>query len=142
MAPICVAGVLSASVIIGHAQAQVQGQRSTIVNYVCNLDGAPAQLTAEVQAVNQAGVFMDPSGFFAGSVATGDVTLYYGGTLVSQTARYSFRGENAFADFVELNTNERFRVQFNAQGPLLQMIVNPFGPGPTQYLCQMSGPAR
>ena len=107
---------------------------------MCNIEGAPAQLTAQVQAVSPAGVFMDGAGMFAGSVPTGEVNYYYQGTLVSVTgARYSFQGENQFADFVDLNTNDRFRVQFIVQGPQLLMIVNPQGPGPVQYLCQAAG---
>lgn len=115
-------------------------QQSTTVNYVCNIEGAQAQLTAQVQAVTPAGVFTDPQGMFAGSISTGEVNYYYQGSLVSTTgARYAFNGENAFADFVDLNTNDRFRVQFIVQGQMLLMIVNPQGPGPVQYLCQRTG---
>ena len=116
-------------------------QRAVTYVYICNIEGAQAQLTAQVQAVNSAGVFIDQTtGAFGGSIATGDVNYYYQGTLVSQTgARYSFQGENAFADFVDLNTNDRFRVQFNVQGQVLQMIINPQGPGPVQYFCQLAG---
>jgi len=110
--------------------------QTTVVGYACNIEGAPAQLTAQVQAVNSAGVFMDGGGGFGGSIATGDVNYYYQGTLVSATGRYSFTGENAYADFVDLNTNDRFRVQMNAQGQYLQLIINPQGPGPVQYMCQ------
>jgi hypothetical protein len=120
----------------GHAQ------QVSVVTYLCNIEGAPAQLTAQVQAVNTAGVFMDGAGMFAGSIPTGEVTYYYQGMVVSATSRYSFQGENQFADFVDLNSNERFRVQFIVQGPQLLMIVNPFGPGPVQYLCQLQGQQR
>lgn len=119
--------------------APAQAQQVTVVTYVCNIEGAQAQLTAQVQAVSPAGVFMDGAGMFAGSIPTGEVNYYYQGTLVSATARYSFQGENQFADFVDLNTNDRFRVQFIVQGPQLLMIVNPQGPGPVQYLCQAAG---
>jgi hypothetical protein len=131
------AGFICAIGLTGPALAQ---QVSTVV-YICNIEGAQAQLTAQVQAVNSAGVFMDPTtGGFGGSVSTGEVNYYYQGTLVSQTGgRYSFTGENAFADFVDLNTNDRFRVQFNVQGQVLQMIINPQGPGPVQYFCQLAG---
>ena len=122
--------------------APAQAQQVTVVTYVCNIEGAPAQLTAQVQAVSPAGVFMDGAGMFAGSVPTGEMNYYYQGTVVSATSRYSFQGENQFADFVDLNTNDRFRVQFVIQGPQLLMIVNPFGPGPVQYLCQLQGQQR
>lgn len=41
-----------------------------------------------------------------------------------------------------LAAGERFRVQFVVQGPQLLMIVNPFGPGPVQYLCQQGTASR
>jgi hypothetical protein len=117
-----------------------QSAQVTVVNYVCDIEGAQAQLTAQVQAVSPAGVFLDSSGLFAGSIPTNEVNYYYQGTLVSATGgRYSFQGENQFADFVDLNTNDRFRVQFIVQGPILQMIINPQGPGPVQYFCQRIG---
>jgi len=130
---------LAASICLG---APVYAQQVTVVTYLCNIEGAPAQLTAQVQAVSPAGVFMDGAGMFAGSVPTGEVNYYYQGTVVSATSRYSFQGENQFADFVDLNTNDRFRVQFILQGPQLVMVVNPFGPGPVQYLCQLQGRQR
>jgi PQQ-dependent catabolism-associated CXXCW motif protein len=116
-----------------------EAQKVAVVNYVCNLEGAQAQLTARVQAVTSAGVFLDPSGLFAGSISTGDVNLFYEGAVTSATSRYSFTGTNQFADFVDLNANERFRVQFIAQGTQLLMIVNPHGPGPVRYMCQQRG---
>jgi PQQ-dependent catabolism-associated CXXCW motif protein len=111
----------------------------TTVNFNCNIEGAPARLTAQVEAVNPAAVFMDPnSGKFGGVVSPGETNYYYGGTLVSATARYSFTGTNGYADFVDLIRNERFRVQMILRGQQLLMVVNPQGPGPVQYLCQQS----
>ena len=101
-------------------------QQISVVQYTCNIEGAPAQLTAQVQAVNSTG---NP----------GDVNYFYQGSLVSQSSRYTFTGTNQYADFVDLLSNERFRAQFILQGPQLLIIVNPQGPGPVQYLCQLSG---
>jgi PQQ-dependent catabolism-associated CXXCW motif protein len=82
---------------------------------------------------------MDPNrGKFEGSIDSGVVNYHYQGSLVSATSRYSFTGTNAFADFVDLISNERFRAQMIVQGQQLLMIVNPHGPGPVQYLCQQS----
>jgi PQQ-dependent catabolism-associated CXXCW motif protein len=113
-----------------------QAQRVTTVNYTCNIEGAPGQLTARVQAVNGAGVYIDASGFFAGSVPTGEVNFFYEGSLTSVGGRYSFTGTNQYADFVDLTTNDRFRVQMIPQGTQLLMIINPQGPGPVRYVCQ------
>jgi hypothetical protein len=118
--------------------APAQAQGSSVFTWICNIEGAPAQLTAQVEAVNGAGVFVDPNGMFAGSVSLDEVTYYYEGTLVSASSRYTFVGENQFADFVDLQTNDRFRVQMIMQNQYLQMIVNPFGQQPAQYMCQMS----
>lgn len=106
--------------------------------WTCNIEGAPAQLTAQVEAISPAGIYVDSSGLFTGSIPTEEVNYYYQGTLVSASARYSFTGENQFADFVDLQTNDRFRVQMIIQGQNLMMIVNPQGPQPVQYQCQMS----
>jgi hypothetical protein len=128
------AGVISVICLASPAHAQ----RVAVVTYICNIEGAQAQLTAQVQAVNSAGVFLDPAGGFGGSIATGDVNYFYQGSLVSQTGRYSFTGTNQYADFVDLGSNDRFRVQLIVQGQMMLMIINPQGPGPVQYLCQLA----
>jgi hypothetical protein len=126
------AGVLSVAGLSSPSHAA-----ATFV-WTCNIEGAPARLTAQVEAVSPAGVYMDPHGFFAGSIATGEVNYLYGGTLVSASARYSFTGRNQYADFLDLQTNARFRVQMIVQGRSLLMVVNPFGPGPVRYGCELA----
>ena len=130
----CVAGLLLAAGAAGPSQSAGVSEFA----WICNIEGAPAQLTAQVEAISPAGVFMDPGGLFAGAIPTNEVNYYYQGTLVSASARYAFTGENQFADFVDLQSNERFIVQLIIQGQNLLMIVNPHGPQPVQYLCQMS----
>lgn len=116
-----------------------QAQQVSTHTYICNIEGVQAQMVVQVQAVNGAGVFMDSGGGFGGAIGTGDVNYHYQGQLVSATGgRYVFNGTNQYADFVDLNTNERFRAQMIAQGANLVMVVNPQGPGPTQYYCQMT----
>jgi hypothetical protein len=122
--------------LAGPAQLPAQARETTVVRYDCNLDGAPAQLVAQVETVRPAGVFMGSDGRFGGAIDSGEVNYYYQGTLSSASARYSFTGENQFADFVDMTNNERFRVQFVVQGQQLLLIANPHGPGPRQYLCQ------
>jgi hypothetical protein len=132
-APAFAAGLISVVCLAAPAQAA----QISVVVYQCNLNGVPGQLTAQVEAINSAGVWMDSGGRFAGSVATGDVNYYYQGTLVSQTGRYSFTGTNGFADFVDLSSNTRFRVQMVPQGNILALIIE--GPAREQYVCQMVG---
>src|SRR6185503_11986161 len=134
------AGALAAGLVSTLCLAvPAQAQRTATVNFVCSIEGAPAQLTAQVEAVNEAGVRIDPSGLFGGSIATGNVNYFYQGALTSATSRYSFTGTNQFADFVDLIANERFRVQMIPQGTQLLLIINPQGPGPVRYMCQRGG---
>lgn len=124
------------------APIEAANPRAATFAWDCNIEGAPARLSAQIEAVTPAGVFVNPNGLFAGSISTGEVNYYYQGTLVSATARYAFTGENQFADFTDLNTNDRFHVQFIMQGPELLMIANPHGPQPARYGCRMVKPGR
>ena len=119
--------------------APALAQQTASFTYACNVEGALAQLTTRVQAVSSTGVFLDPAGMFAGAAATGDVNFFYEGELVSNVAHYTFSGTNQYADFLDANNRERFRVQMIVEGQTLRMIINPQGPGPVQYLCQMTG---
>ena len=132
------AGLISTLCLALPAQAQ---PKVAVVNYACNIEGAQGQLTARVQAVNEVGVFIDPRGGFGDTIRTGNVTFFYEGSLVSPGGRYSFTGTNQFADFVDLITNDRFRVQMIPEGTQLMMIINPQGPGPVRYMCQQRGTA-
>ncbi|MFO1410771.1 MAG: rhodanese-like domain-containing protein [Steroidobacteraceae bacterium] len=127
--------------LAGHSPALAQARDIKVVNYTCNLEGAPAELVAQVETVRPAGIFMGSGGQFGGAIDSGEVNYYYQGTLTSASARYSFTGENQYADFVDMTNNERFRVQFVVQGQQLLLIANPIGPGPRQYLCQQAGNA-
>jgi hypothetical protein len=127
-------GLMIAICVSSPALAQ---KRAAAFTWTCNLEGAPARLVAQVEAITPAGVYVDAAGLFAGSISTGEVNYYYQGTLDSETAHYSFTGENAYANFTDLVRNERFLVQFVLQGQVLLLIANPLGPGPTQYACQM-----
>lgn len=109
------------------------------VQYVCDIGGMQAQLTAQVEVVGGTGRVVGPDGSITGVIGTGDSNVYYQGQLVSQTASYTFTGENEYADFTESNTYERFRARMQVQGNYLVITVNPFGPQPVQYGCQQVG---
>ena len=130
------AAILAGALSIAGAWSPAHATETFV--WTCNIEGAPARLTVQVEAISQAGMYMDPHSFFIGSMATGEVNYIYGGTLVSATARYSFTGRNQYADFVDLQTNARFRVQMIVQGRSLTMVVNPFGPGPVRYGCELA----
>jgi hypothetical protein len=102
----------------------------------CDLGGQTARLVAEVQTLRGGGV---TRGDNPGFVSDGGATLVYSGQLVSATARYSFTGENGFANFVDASNGERFLVQFIAQGQVLVLIANPHGPGAARYMCRLAG---
>jgi hypothetical protein len=124
---------LTAMAAAPHAAAQ-----ATVVNYICNLDGVQGQLTAQVEAVDDAGIVQNIRGDITGVIGTGNYNLRYAGQLVSPAARYSFTGENGFADFVDLTSNARFHVQFIVQGTQLMLVANPETQQPARYLCQQA----
>lgn len=109
------------------------------VQYVCDIGGMQAQLTAQVEVVGGTGRVIGSDGNITGVIGTGDSIVYYQGQLVSQTASYTFTGENEYADFTESSTYERFRARMQVQGNYLVITVNPFGPQPVQYGCQQVG---
>lgn len=117
------------------AAAQSEGTLS----YDCNLDGVSGRLIAQYEVVGNSGITYSPNGDISSVIGTGSSTVYYQGQLTSPTARYAFTGENQFADFTDMSTYERFRVQFVAEGSQLLMIANPFGAAPTRYMCTLNG---
>lgn len=106
----------------------------------CDLNGANGELRMDVEAVGGSGAVWGPGANpeITAVIDTGDVTLYTSGELISNAAYYTFTGENQFADFTDHTFNERFRVQWQETDNGLNMIVNPFGPGPAQHGCTLS----
>ncbi len=106
----------------------------------CDLQGLIGVLTMDVEVIQSSGVVWGPgpNPQITAVIGLNGVTYHTAGELRSPTALYSFTGENQFADFTELEppTFNRFRVQWSEQGQTLIMIINPFGPGPTQHICQ------
>lgn len=108
----------------------------------CDLQGIVGQLTLDVEIVSNTGVTFGPgpNPDITGVIGTGDVTLFTSGELVSPTASYVFTGENQYADFTKTTgTIERFLVEWVERTDGLTMIINPFGPGPTQQDCLLTG---
>jgi hypothetical protein len=103
----------------------------------CDLNGLNGVLTMVVEVVNTTGVVFgggaNPE--ITGVIGTGSVSYLTAGDLRSSTAYYTFTGRDGFADFVEPATSAAFLVQWVINGQQLNMIINPFGPGPTQHAC-------
>lgn len=125
------------------AATSAQAQQQTL-SFTCDLGGMPAQMTMQMEFVSSSGITVGPGAnpAITGVIPTGDYTIYTAGVVQSQTAQYSFRGENQFADFVG-DTGERFLVQW-IQDPArggIWMIVNPFDSPERrgQHFCQMNG---
>ena len=118
----------------------VQAAQTFTVSYMCNLNGAPGQLVAQVTAVGDTAVVTGPQGDIHGTLNMGGMNLQYGGTLTSQYGRWSFTGENAFADFTDLSNYSRFHGQFIPQaGGQLILVIAPETQGREQYICQQQG---
>lgn len=116
---------------IGHAQ-------SIFVEYRCDIDGQIGRMSAEVNIVEKTGpVTKGGAGSVWDVIADGTASLMYGGQLTTPSAQYTFTGYDAFADFTDLVNSARFRVKFDTAGTALMMTVNPFGPGPVQYRCEL-----
>ncbi len=116
----------------------VLAQQQGSLSYACDIDGQPGQLIAQYEVIGSSGITSAPNGDITGVISTGDSTIYYQGQLTTPSARYSFTGENAYADFTDLSTYARFRVELVSEGDHLALVVNPFGDQPLRYFCQRS----
>lgn len=118
--------------------AAANAQQITLT-YSCNIEGVAAQMVMGVEYQQAFSPLHNFQGNISGLFPAG-VTIYTAGQVVSPTARYSFRGENDFADFTDLVTGARFRVQWvlDAQRNGVWMKVNPFG-GTVTYFCALQG---
>lgn len=124
------------AIILALLTSPALAQQQGALNYACQIDGQPGALTARYEIIGASGITTAPNGDISGVIATGDSTIYYQGQLSTPSARYSFTGENAYADFTDLSTNARFRVQLQTEGDHLALVVNPFSNQPTRYFCQ------
>ena len=109
--------IAALTLALGISQARAQTQQMV---YSCDLHGATGTLSLTIERIQ---------------TSTG-ISVYTSGQLVSSSARYSFQGQNQFADFVDVMRNERFRVRFEERPNGLVLVANPFGPGPASYFCQ------
>jgi hypothetical protein len=110
----------------------------------CDLNGQIGNMIMDIEAIGSSGVTWGagPNPDITGVIGTGEYTLYVSGTLQSPNAYYIFSGENQFADFTEVNTYERFRVQWVAEQDGLIVIVNPFGDAPERHYCEVTNSER
>jgi hypothetical protein len=129
----------------GNDNAQT-GTQSDMARFYfdCDLQGLTGQLVMDVEVISASGITWGPGPDpdITGVIGTGDYTIYTEGGLDSPTSSYIFTGENQFADFTEVNTSERFRVQWVDAPGGITMIVNPFGPLPTQHFCVQTDSER
>lgn len=129
----------------GGSDSQGENTTNTARFYLdCDLQGLTGKMVVDIEIISSSGITWGPgpNPQISGVIATGEYTIYTEGELNSPTANYTFAGENQFADFTEVNTFERFRVQWVEETNGLTMIVNPFGPGPTQYYCELTNSER
>ncbi len=117
------------------------GSNRAQFRFDCDLQGQIGVLTMNVEAIRTTGLTWGPgvNPDITGVIATGGFTYLTEGELRSSVALYRFTGENQFADFWDTASFERFRVQWVANNDDLIIVVNPFGPEPTQHFCTFQG---
>ena len=107
--------------------------------FSCDLNGAPAQMLMAVHYQQAFDWSQNYKGDISGVFPVG-VNVYTAGQIQSATGAYTFTGENDFADFTDLVSGARFRVQWVLDPPRngVWMKVNPFG-GTTLHFCAFQG---
>jgi hypothetical protein len=107
----------------------------------CDLQGLTGALTMDIEAINSAGAVFGsgPNPAITGVIAAGGVLYVTAGELRSATASYVFTGDNQFADFTDIATSQRVRVQFLPSNQGVTLVIDPFGPAPTQNSCVETG---
>ena len=131
---------LSSYPLVVHSTHQIgTGGGAQLYRFSCNIGGAQAVMAMQVEVQAGAGVFYGSDGRFAGSVADGGYTIYYGGELRGAQTHYTFIGENQFATFTDGLNGERFRVQFHMVPNGLVLVANPFSEQPSRYSCVNAG---
>jgi len=129
----------AAAILLSLTAATSADAQEVRVNFLCDLNGAPAPMAMFVHYQTAFGVSVGPTRQISGVFPTG-VNVYTAGQVASQTATYTFRGEHSFADLVDHTTGQQFRVQwvFDAARNGVWMKVNPYG-GTTTYFCSFQG---
>lgn len=118
--------------------APVQAYANPVfLTLTCDLNGAPGTLRMGVEYQRAFDFSANSRGDISGVFPVG-VTVYTYGDVTSAASRYSFHGQNQFADFVEAGSNQRFRVKWvmDARRNGLWMIINPFG-HPARHFCAL-----
>lgn len=113
------------------------GSNRAQLRFDVDLHGMKGVMTMRVEVAGVSGVVWGPGvrPDIKGVVGTGESTLLVEGELRSPAAHYVFSGRDQYADFTSMSSHERFRVRWIETPRGLRIIVNPFGPGPTQYDC-------
>ena len=106
----------------------------------CDLQGLTGEMVMDMEVVADTGITWGSGSNpdITGVIGTGDYIIYTQGEIRSPTSYYVFTGENNYADFTDMNTYERFRVEWVEDTDGLIMIVNPFGQAPTQHTCVLT----
>ncbi|MFN3201971.1 MAG: hypothetical protein ACE366_26435 [Bradymonadia bacterium] len=119
------------------AHVTVTGANTFQMRLQCDLQGVTGDLTMQVEVVSDTGITWGSGANpdITGVISTGDTSWITSGTVTSPVAQYSFTGRNQFADFVDHQSYARFRVKWVPDGDRLFMVINPFGPGPSQHVC-------
>ena len=113
------------------------------MSFVCDLNGAPAQMDLVLEYIANAGIVWGPGAYptIEGGIATGDYHVVTAGEVRSSSAYYAFTGEGEYAEFTDMMSAERFTVRFVEQPGGLLLVINPYAePGwQGQHFCRRVG---
>lgn len=100
------------------------GSNRARLEYDCNLNGIPGDLTLEIEAIGDSGITWGPgpNPDITGVIPTGDFIYYTTGTLALPDRTYGINGENYFAELWSNVPGDRITVEWQFQSNGLTMI--------------------
>ncbi len=118
------AGAAALAVCAGTGSASAQVKQHLLL---CDLNGMQAQMLLNLEYVATSGVVGDPGSIPGiGVIGTGQYRVYTSGEVRSPSGYYVFTGEGQYAEFTDMVSYDRFKVQFVDQRGGLLLIINPF----------------
>ncbi len=107
----------------------------------CTINGAPAQLQLQYEAIGGTGVTYGPGANpdITGVISDGSVTYYWGGTMSGGFGSIQLSGENNFLRFYDPNVYNRETVlEVTMTSDTSFYLTDVYGNYPGQHPCQIT----